>query len=76
MNDGQQTQANGSLDGYVRIRSDDGQYYPVPHFMIPATHQAMAAYQKKVEFNVHNAHSGVSTFQTTCGLLGPTVTKT
>ena len=43
-------------DGYVSIQSDNGQHYLVPHFMILATHQAMEAYQKKVEFNVHMAH--------------------
>ncbi|KAF8226058.1 hypothetical protein L208DRAFT_1303823 [Tricholoma matsutake] len=46
-------------DGYVVIRGDNGQHYLVPHFMIPATHQAMEAYCKKVEFNVHMAHGRV-----------------
>ena len=42
-------------DGYVTIKSDNGQHYLVPHFMILATHQAMEAYCKKLEFNVHKA---------------------
>jgi hypothetical protein len=46
-------------DGYVAIRGDNGQHYLVPHFMIPATHQAMEAYCKKVEFDVHMADGGV-----------------
>ena len=49
-------------DGYVTIESDNGQRYLVPHFMIPATHQAMEAYRKKLEFNVHKADGGVSSF--------------
>lgn len=53
-------------EGYVVIRSDDGQHYLVPPFMIPATHQAMEAYRKKVDFNVQAAYGGVSlpSFQT------------
>jgi hypothetical protein len=47
-------------DGYVAIRSDNGQHYLVPHFMIPATHQVMEAYRKKVELNVRDAYGGVS----------------
>ena len=49
-------------DGYVTIESDNGQRYLVPHFMIPATHQAMEAYRKKLEFNVHKTDGGVSSF--------------
>ncbi|KAF8237584.1 hypothetical protein L208DRAFT_1246651 [Tricholoma matsutake] len=60
MNNQQPTQADGIPDGYVHIRSDNGQHYLVPHFMIPATHQAMEAYHKKVKFNVCNADRGVS----------------
>ena len=47
-------------DGYVTIQSDNGQHYLVPHFMILATHQAMDAYHKKLEFNAHKADGGVS----------------
>lgn len=46
-------------DGYVAIRSDNGQHYLVPPFMIPATQQAMEAYCKKIEFDVHMADGGV-----------------
>ena len=46
-------------EGYVPILYDNGQHYIVPRFMIPATHQAMEAYQKKVDFNVHTALGGV-----------------
>jgi hypothetical protein len=53
----QESQAD-ILDGYVPIQSDDGQHSLVPHLMIPATHQAMEAYCKKVEFNVHDAYGG------------------
>ncbi|KAF8233454.1 hypothetical protein L208DRAFT_1266540, partial [Tricholoma matsutake] len=55
----------------------NGQHYLVPHFMIPATHQAMEAYCKKVEFNVHMAHGGVrfpsfqSLVATSLAILGP-----
>jgi hypothetical protein len=59
MSNQQESQAD-IPDGYVAIRSDDGQHYLVPHFMIPATHQAMEAYRKKIEFNVHEAYGGVS----------------
>ncbi|KAF8221896.1 hypothetical protein L208DRAFT_1325564, partial [Tricholoma matsutake] len=45
-------------DGYVAIRGDNGQHYLVPPFMIPATQQAMEAYSKKVEFDVHMADGG------------------
>ena len=60
MNKQQQTQISGFLDGYVCITSDDGQQYLVPQFMIPATHQAFEAYQKKLQFNVLNVDGGVS----------------
>jgi hypothetical protein len=60
MNKQQQTQIDGFPDGYVHITSDDGEQYLVPRFMIPATHQAFEAYQKKKEFNVLNADGGVS----------------
>ena len=46
--------------GYVTIQSDNGQHYLVPHFMIPATHQAMDAYCKKLKFNAYKADGGVS----------------
>ncbi|KAF8233652.1 hypothetical protein L208DRAFT_1265874, partial [Tricholoma matsutake] len=36
----------------------NGQHYLVPPFMIPATQQAMEAYCKKVEFDVHMADGG------------------
>ncbi|KAF8223172.1 hypothetical protein L208DRAFT_1318284, partial [Tricholoma matsutake] len=45
-------------DGYVAIQGDNGQHYLVPPFMIPATQQAMEAYSKKVEFDVHMADGG------------------
>ena len=47
------------LDGYVAIRGDNGEDYLVPPFMIPAMQQAMEAYCKKVEFDVHMADGGV-----------------
>jgi len=58
MSNQQESQAD-IPDGYVSIQSDNGQQYLVPRFIIPATHQAMEAYQKKVEFNVRTAHGGV-----------------
>jgi len=71
MSNQQESQAD-IPDGYVSIRSDNGQQYLVPHFIILATHQAMEAYQKKVEFNVHTAHGGVRfpSFQCHCHALG------
>ena len=56
----QQLNQTDMPDGYVAIQGDDGQHYLVPHFMIPATHQVMEAYQQKVAFNVRNADGGVS----------------
>ena len=58
MSDQQASQAD-IPHGYVPIRTDNGQHYLVPHFMVPATQQAMEAYRKKVEFNVRMAHGGV-----------------
>jgi hypothetical protein len=48
-------------DGYVLISSNHGQEYVVPQFMVPATHQALEAYQKKLDLDVANAAGGVST---------------
>jgi hypothetical protein len=59
MSDQQERQGN-VLDGYVPIRTDDGHYYLVPHFMIPATHQAMNAYRQQLQLDVRNADGGVS----------------
>src|SRR3981189_2472749 len=56
----QQLNQTDMPDGYVAIQGDDGQHYLVPHFMIPATHQVMEAYQRKVAFNVRNADGRVS----------------
>src|ERR1700679_1983724 len=58
----QQQSQTAFPDGYVTIESDNGQRYLVPHFMILATHQAMEAYCKKLEFNVHKTDGGVSSF--------------
>src|ERR1700676_814192 len=59
MSEQQQRQEN-VLDRYVAIRADDGQRYLVPHFMIPATHQALNAYHRKLDLDVCNAVGGVS----------------
>lgn len=56
----QQQRQDNVLDGYVAIRAEDGQRYLVPHFMIPATHQALNAYHQKLELDVCNADGGVS----------------
>ena len=56
----QQQRQDKLLDGYVTIRAEDGQHYLVPHFMIPATHQALNAYHQKLELDVRNADGGVS----------------
>ncbi|KAF8812718.1 hypothetical protein BYT27DRAFT_7207558 [Phlegmacium glaucopus] len=45
-------------EGYAIVIGNVGQRYIVPKFMIPATHQAFEAYQKKVELNVENAPGG------------------
>ncbi|KAF8799523.1 hypothetical protein BYT27DRAFT_7120466, partial [Phlegmacium glaucopus] len=45
-------------EGYAIVIGNVGQRYIVPEFMIPATHQAFEAYQKKVELNVENAPGG------------------
>jgi len=47
-------------EGYVHIRTEDGGRYLVPDFMVPATHQALEAYRKKIEFDVLRADGGVS----------------
>jgi len=56
----QQQRQDNVLDRYVAIRADDGQCYLVPHFMIPATHQALNAYHQKLDLDVCNAVGGVS----------------
>ena len=56
----QQQRQDKLLDGYVTIRAEDGQHYLVPHFMIPATHQALNAYHQKLDLDVRNADGGVS----------------
>ena len=56
----QQQRQDKPLDGYVTIQAEDGQHYLVPHFMIPATHQALNAYHQKLELDVRNADGGVS----------------
>ena len=56
----QQQRQDNVLDRYVTIQAEDGQRYLVPHFMIPATHQALNAYHQKLDLDVCNAVGGVS----------------
>jgi hypothetical protein len=55
-----QNPSHGIPEGYVRITSSDGQEYVVPQFMVPATHQALDAYSKKLDLDAANAAGGVS----------------
>lgn len=59
------TQQRTMPDGYVAISTDDNERYLVPHFMIPATHQAMEVYHQHIELGVQDAAGGVGfTFDT------------
>ncbi|KAF8802832.1 hypothetical protein BYT27DRAFT_7215051 [Phlegmacium glaucopus] len=46
-------------DGYTLVIGNNGEQYIVPRFMIPATHQAFEAYQKKLDLNLVSAKGGV-----------------
>lgn len=47
-------------DGYVLSMGQNGEPLVVPEFLIPATHQAFAAYHKRGELNVNDEAGGVS----------------
>ncbi|KAF8799689.1 hypothetical protein BYT27DRAFT_7119810 [Phlegmacium glaucopus] len=47
-------------EGYVLVIGNNDQQYIVPHFMIPATHQAFEAYQKRLDLHVSTASGGIT----------------
>jgi len=47
-------------DGYVLSTGPNGEPLVVPEFLIPATHQAFAAYHKWAELRINNKARGVS----------------
>lgn len=48
------------LEGFAPVIGPDGARYNIPEFMIPATHQAFAAYKKSANLGVDNKFNGVS----------------
>jgi hypothetical protein len=41
--------------GYVLEQAADGTFFAVPQFLVPATHVAFDAYQKKKQFSMMTA---------------------